>query len=505
MSTIAAIAAGDARFNVLVNALTYVDAEVPGSNLLATLSDASVDLTVFAPTDAAFARLAADLGYTGAADDEGAVTSFLVDALPAETIRDVILYHVSAGSQTLADIAANPTVTTLNGATFTADGPTLVDAEPDIIDPALILTDIGADNGIVHVIDRVLLPFDVPGNDAATIAGIVAASGGTPDTNSGDFDLLLQAVQAAGLVDALNDSAADLTAFAPTDAAFVKLAQDLGYEGSDEAGAFPYLVDALTLLSGGGDPIPLLTDVLLYHVAGESLQAAQVIAEGSVTTLLGPDLTLNGTRLVDADVGRPNPNLIATDIQAANGVVHVIDGVLLPVDLDFDANEDFRIDGNRGSLIDVGAGDDLVDGNRGTDTILGGRGEDLILGGGGGDSLAGGGGEDTLIGEGGRDKLSGGGGEDVLAGGRGRDELTGGHGEDTFVFAADGGRDTIHDFRVNVDTIDISAFGFADFAELSSHITGDLSGSLIRLGEGTSIFLEGVNKSHLSGEDFIFA
>jgi uncharacterized surface protein with fasciclin (FAS1) repeats len=98
MPTIAAIAAGDARFNVLVNALDYVDSQLPGTNLLPTLSDATVDLTVFAPTDAAFARLAADLGYTGAADDEAGVTGFLVGALSAETIRDVILYHVSAGS-----------------------------------------------------------------------------------------------------------------------------------------------------------------------------------------------------------------------------------------------------------------------------------------------------------------------------------------------------------------------------------------------------------------------
>ncbi len=65
MSSIAAIAMGDARFNILVSALQYVDAQLPGSNLVATLADPATDVTVFAPTDAAFGQLAADLGFTG--------------------------------------------------------------------------------------------------------------------------------------------------------------------------------------------------------------------------------------------------------------------------------------------------------------------------------------------------------------------------------------------------------------------------------------------------------
>ncbi len=504
MPTIAAIAAGDTRFNVLVNALSYVDAQLPGTNLLPTLSDAAVDLTVFAPTDAAFARLASDLGYVGAADDEAAVTGFLVGALSPETIRDVILYHVAAGSQTLADIAAHPTVTTLNGAPFTADGPTLVDNEPDLIDPALVQTDIGADNGIVHVIDRVLLPFDVPGNDAPSIAGIVAASGGAPDSNGADFDILLQAVTTAGLAGTL-DGAGDFTVFAPTDAAFLRLAQGLGYRGGED-GAFAYLAESLSLLVGGGDPVPLLTDILLYHVAGESLQAAQVLANGSVTTLLGPDLSLNGTTLVDADRGRPDPALIATDIQAANGVVHVINGVLLPVDLpNFAGNPDFVVADDRANFITLGKATDWADGNGGSDTILGGTGADVVLGGSGNDNLSGNSGNDTLNGGSGRDKVSGGAGDDVIGGGQGDDNLTGGGGSDTFVFAPGGGDDTIHDFQAGRDLIDVSALGIESFRALKALIDDHGAAVVIDFGPGTSVTLEGIGVGHLGASDFLFA
>jgi serralysin len=115
MATIAGIASGDARFNILVSALQYVDANVPGSNLIGALSNTHASLTVFAPTDAAFGQLAKDLGYTGSVTDEAAVTTYLVGALPAETLRDVILYHVSAGAKTLAQISALDEVSTLNG------------------------------------------------------------------------------------------------------------------------------------------------------------------------------------------------------------------------------------------------------------------------------------------------------------------------------------------------------------------------------------------------------
>ncbi len=118
MPSIAAIATGDARFNILVNALTYIDSQL-GTGLVATLSNASSDLTVFAPTDAAFGRLAQDLGFTGNVANEAAVTNFLVANVPVTTLRDVVLYHVSAGAKTLAEVAGLTNVPTLlHGATF---------------------------------------------------------------------------------------------------------------------------------------------------------------------------------------------------------------------------------------------------------------------------------------------------------------------------------------------------------------------------------------------------
>lgn len=507
MATIAAIATGDHRFNILVNALQYVDAQLTGSNLVATLADASTDLTVFAPTDAAFGRLAQDLGFAGDATDEAAVTGFLVGALSAETIRDVILYHVSGGGKTLAEVAALSSVDTLNGATFAPDGVTLVDQEPDLINPSLVQTDIHADNGVVHVIDRVLLPFDVPGNDAPTIAGIVAASG-SYDGNGQDFDLLLNAAVAADLVGALGDPAADLTAFAPNDAAFLNLARTLGFSGSDESAAFGYLVEALTLLSGGGDPIPLLKNILLYHVAPESLQSSQVLSASAIPTLLGASLGVDGASLVDAEPDLANPTIVAVDIQAANGVVHVIDNVLLPADLlqsDGSNDVDFVIASDRSNLIATGRDSDLIDANGGNDIVLAGRGADVVLGGTGSDKLFGHRGNDVLRGESGGDFLFGGKGEDVIDGGAGNDYLNGGYGMDTFVFAEGSGRDLVTGFRPGHDVIDVSGHGIESFAQLDDLISSRLGVTRIDFGDGDVVSLVGVSARNLDASDFIFA
>lgn len=167
-----------------------------------------------------------------------------------------------------------------------------------------------------------------------TIAGIVASSGGSFDQNHDDYDLLLTAVSAAGLVSALDDPSANLTVFAPTDRAFVLLARDLGYEGWDEAGAWDFLVGALTQL-GNGNPIPVLTNVLLYHVASGRLGIWDVALSSKVTTLLGSDFGVKLIKLVDADPDIKNPTVLplASNIKASNGIVHTISRVLLPVDL----------------------------------------------------------------------------------------------------------------------------------------------------------------------------
>ncbi len=505
METIVGVAQGNANFSILVNALLTVDAALPGSNLVSTLNSPGGDFTVFAPTNAAFGQLAVNLGFTGHPGNATAVTTFLVGALPATTLRDVLLYHVSVGEKSLAEVQAAASITTLGG-TLTPAGTTLVDAEPDLIDASYLLTDVAADNGVIHAIDRVLLPVDLPGNDVPTIAGLVAASG-SYDTNRKDFDLLLAAVSAAGLVDALDDAVADLTVFAPNDGAFLALAGALGFSGSSESAAFAYLVDAVTLLSGGGDPVPLLTNILLYHVAPQSLQASQVLASDSIATLLGADLGADGTRLVDAEPDLRDPHLIATDIQAANGVVHVLNGVLIPANLLQSNGADdvrFVIASDSASRIVTGFDNDFADGNGGSDFIFVRGGADVALGGTGSDTLMGGDGHDTLRGDSGTDRLMGGVGDDLLRGGTGADYLIGGRGHDTFVFAAGDGHDRIGHFRNGIDAIDLSAHGIENFHDLAAALSGDHGGTVIDLGHGDTITLDGFALFKVDASDFIF-
>lgn len=171
-----------------------------------------------------------------------------------------------------------------------------------------------------------------------TIAQFVALSGNGFDNRPYDYDILLKAVQTAGLAGPLNDPQADLTLFAPNDRAFVLLARDLGYSGWSESGAWTFLVDALTQL-GNGNPIPVLTNVLLYHVAPESLNAYQVLLAGFAnqpieTLLSGATFQPQGFRLKDADPDLTDPRLfVPLNVNATNGVVHTINRVLIPVNL----------------------------------------------------------------------------------------------------------------------------------------------------------------------------
>jgi uncharacterized surface protein with fasciclin (FAS1) repeats len=377
------IAAGSEDFELLVRALG-------DAGLVDTVRDLE-GITVFAPSDAAFCQLAVDLGFAGDTTDEGAIYDFIAGALTdlgggdlVSTLSDVLLFHVAPTDLSEADVAAAAEVNTLLDVALEPDGATLGDQEPDLPDPTIIAGDVSATNGTIHVIDRVLLPLDVPGNEAPegppNIVDIVVGSD--------DFDLLERALVTADLVGTIETSD-DITVFAPNDAAFLSLAQALGFGGSGEDAAFGYLVDALQLLNGGSDPVELLESVLTYHVAPTALDSAAVTGADTITTLFGPLLTVDGTSLVDAEPDLPDQELVQLDIEASNGIVHVIDGVLLPLDVLQSAGPDdvrFEIGDASDESFVGGEDDDYFSGRAGDDTIEGGGGNDVGVGGAGTDT-----------------------------------------------------------------------------------------------------------------------
>jgi uncharacterized surface protein with fasciclin (FAS1) repeats len=144
-----------------------------------------------------------------------------------------------------------------------------------------------------------------PEEESASIAEIVVASANADEP---EFTTLLAAVEAAGLVDTLAGEGS-FTVFAPTDEAFAALPEGL--------------IDELL-----ADPEGALTDILLYHVVGDKLMASDVVGSDAATTLQGQDISI---KVEDGSVMlNDNVMVTATDIEASNGVIHVIDAVLVP-------------------------------------------------------------------------------------------------------------------------------------------------------------------------------
>lgn len=237
--------------------------------------------TVFAPTDEAFAAL-----------PEGTIDSLLADT---EALENVLLYHVIPGTVVAADVVTLSSATTANGddVAISVTGSTVM-----VNDSTVTATDIEASNGVIHLIDKVLLP---PAGEAATPGTIVEVA-----ASAGSFETLLAAATAAGLVETL-ESDGPFTVFAPTDEAFAALP-----EGT---------IDGLLQ-----DP-EALSEILLYHVVPGEVLAADVVQLDSATTAQGADIAIS----VEGDVVKVNDaTVIATDVAAQNGVIHVIDSVLLP-------------------------------------------------------------------------------------------------------------------------------------------------------------------------------
>ncbi|MCD6659643.1 MAG: fasciclin domain-containing protein [Lentimicrobium sp.] len=269
------VASGDARFSILVEAVTKAN--------LASALQADGPFTVFAPTNDAFNALFAQLGVSGIAD------------LDAATLTPILLNHVVSGQVKAADVATGYASTLNTSAPGNNSVKIFLNKGSDVKveGSKVIIADIMASNGVIHAIDKVILPSTVVGHAI----------------NNPNFSILVEAVVKANLVEALS-AAGPFTVFAPTNDAFNKLFNTLGVSG----------ISALTAEQ--------LTPILLYHVVSGNVTSSQV-STGSVPTLKdGSNLNLlvnNMGVTINSGV-----NVVATDVQGSNGVIHVIDAVLLP-------------------------------------------------------------------------------------------------------------------------------------------------------------------------------
>jgi uncharacterized surface protein with fasciclin (FAS1) repeats len=237
--------------------------------------------TVFAPTDAAFAKL-----------PEGTVAS-LLEEKNRDLLTGILTYHVVAGDVRAKQIVKEKltSATTLNGQRLDI---ALVEGAVTIDGATVVTSDIVCSNGVIHVIDAVVLP------ESKNLAEVA--------TGAKSFGTLLAAAKAAGLVDALTKGG-PFTVFAPTDEAFAKLP-----EGT-----------VATLLKPENKA--RLAAILKHHIVSGRVYADQAAKLDKAPTIGGTELEVAITK-DSARIG--GANIVATDIEASNGVIHVIDAVLLP-------------------------------------------------------------------------------------------------------------------------------------------------------------------------------
>jgi len=235
--------------------------------------------TVFAPTDEAFAKL-----------PKGTVERLLKPENKAK-LQAILTYHVIAGKVKSADVVRLTGAKTVQGQQVdikVADGKVMVDGAN------VVKTDIETSNGVIHVIDSVILPADKDIVDTAVGAG--------------SFKTLVAAVKAAGLADTLKGKG-PFTVFAPTDDAFAKLP-----EGTIANLLKPENKDQLVA-------------ILTYHVVAGKVLASDVMKISSATTVNGKSAAV---KVSTAGVMIDSTYVLATDIETSNGVIHVIDSVILP-------------------------------------------------------------------------------------------------------------------------------------------------------------------------------
>ncbi|MEO1330704.1 MAG: fasciclin domain-containing protein [Pseudomonadota bacterium] len=263
-------------------------AAVQAAGLVDTLKGPG-PFTVFAPNDDAFAKLPAGTVET------------LLQPENRDQLVTLLTYHVVPGRVTAGQLAGQQTTAdTVEGRAVAIDGTDGVTVNSSTV----IAADVMATNGVIHVIDSVLMPSDAPvqktGTGDADIVDTAIAAG--------DFQTLVAAVQAAGLVDTLKGEG-PFTVFAPTDAAFARLKQ-----GTVQKWLKP-------------ENKELLNQVLTYHVVPGLVTSDQLVGKQlQADTVEGTPLNIDARNGVKVN----RSNVVAADVAASNGVIHVIDRVLLP-------------------------------------------------------------------------------------------------------------------------------------------------------------------------------
>jgi len=274
------LAQGNPDLSILVEAVVAAD-------LAGTLSGTG-PFTVFAPTNAAFAALLGELGVTKA--------ELLADR---PLLTAVLQYHVLGAQVLKAQIPLGKAISPLAGGIFKIDasGADVVITDGRNRTAKIVATDVAATNGVVHVIDRVILPAD---------KNLVQTAQSLPD-----FSILVEAVVAAGLAPTLS-GAGPFTVFAPTNAAFAALLGELGVTKDQ------LLADT-----------SLLTAVLTYHVLDARVLKADVVPGVQPATVQGQAFSISPA-LAITDRRSRTANIVATDVITSNGIIHVIDTVILP-------------------------------------------------------------------------------------------------------------------------------------------------------------------------------
>ena len=267
------IAANSSEFTTLVAAVKAAD--------LANALTAEGPFTVFAPSNSAFDRI------------DGSALNSLLNEPGTPALKQILLHHVVAGNVTADKLKDQDVLTTLGGTTLSV---TIVNGRVLINDAAVTQANISGSNGVIHKIDRVILPP----NSQPNVVEIAA--------NSPEFITLVAAVVAADLANALT-AEGPFTIFAPSNSAFSR-------------------IDGSVLNSLLNEPgTPALKQILLHHVVAGNVTADTLKDQDVLTTLGGTTLSVtivNGRVLInDAAVTQAN-------ITGSNGVIHKIDRVILP-------------------------------------------------------------------------------------------------------------------------------------------------------------------------------